>query len=192
MFRGCCDPDHEAPPEMCVGDSGLPKDGDGWVVSACTSPCSVPFGAQSTQETSCFADTSWELCLSQLQQLTSYYTLLLRIPLCSTTLPETWPASSFVLLPRQMSRQYLGDSGSPRATALPSPPGSGNTGKDPEKLFWVGCGEMLSARPMTSVNYQAFYSLSAWKFPCMGRKHGYKFPSLSRKFIHFVPYCLDQ
>lgn len=112
-------------------------------------PALCPFGAQSAQE-------NLLLCRHTLGALlvTAAVThqLITSFCCCSTTLSETWPAPSFVLLPRQMSRQYLGDSRSPRTTALPSPPGSGNTGKDPEKIFWVGCREMFSARPMTSVN----------------------------------------
>lgn len=115
-------------------------------------PALCPFGAQSTQKNLLLCRHAGSSACHSCSSSPAYYTLLLLIPLCSTTLSETWPTSSFVLLPRQMSRQYLGDSRSPRTTALPSPPGSGNTGKDPEKLFWVGCGEMLSATPMTSVN----------------------------------------
>lgn len=37
----------------------------------------------------------------------------------------------------------------------------------------------------------SFYSLSAWKFPCMGKEHGNKFPSPKVHTLHSI-YCPDQ
>lgn len=63
------------------------------------------------RKTSCYAERTLGALLvtaAAAHQFITPFCLLLLIPPRSITLSETWPASSFVLLPRQMSRRYLG------------------------------------------------------------------------------------